>query len=169
MRPISELPEIRKLALEHGWNWFRYHAEQRLTMIRFYLVIIAASATAFFAAIGPYPEAAAGASFFGFVCSLLFWRLDARVSYLIKVGEAAISEQEQFIASECDLKSIDIINRADEKAGRFLTSYSQILRVLYAVTGLGFLGATIFAVSLALVVASENENISLLNLMSMPV
>ena len=160
---MSELPETRKLALEHGWNWFKYHAEQRITMVRFYLVIVAASATGFFGAIGPYPEAAAGASLFGFFCSLLFWRLDSRVSYLIKVGEAAISEQETYLASVCDLEKIDIIQRADKKTGHFLESYSQNLRVLFAITALLYFLATAFAVSLALAPASKDANFNLLN------
>jgi hypothetical protein len=34
----------RTQALDHAWNWWKYHGDQRITMVRFYLVTLGAIA-----------------------------------------------------------------------------------------------------------------------------
>jgi hypothetical protein len=34
----------RTQALDHAWNWWKYHADQRIAMVRFYLVALGAIA-----------------------------------------------------------------------------------------------------------------------------
>jgi hypothetical protein len=77
-------------AYDHAWNWFKYHAEQRLTMIRYSVLILGAMVAGvgylyrdheyFFSLI---------ASLFGTLASYCFLRLDLRTADLIKLGERA--------------------------------------------------------------------------------
>jgi len=40
-QPITEEKEL-ELALKYAWDWFNYHATQRLTAFRFFLIMLTA-------------------------------------------------------------------------------------------------------------------------------
>lgn len=143
---MTESPKFDEIALNHAWRWFEYHAAQRLSMIRFYLLIIGGAATAYFAALREFPAASVAAAFFGCVCSILFWRLDKRASYLVKLGERAITEQETLLAAHAQLRQIGITLSTENKEG-VLTSYGQLLRAMFFLAFFVYLGAAVVAFS----------------------
>src|ERR1019366_1473384 len=85
----------RSEALDHAWNWFKFHASQRVAMVRFYLVALGAVA----AGIGVLQEQerhvlCASLSLFGSVMSFCFLRIDRRTGILVKLGEQALSSEQ---------------------------------------------------------------------------
>ncbi len=137
---------MEELALEHAWKWFEYHANQRMTMIRFYL--IAAGGIA--AGIGvllttAHENLLAGLlSILGAVTSMAFKRLDKRVSDLVKIGEDALSPHQAKMGAVLGFKSFEICQLAGEKPknARFYT-YGENFRLLFNTL---FFGFTIVAV-----------------------
>ena len=120
-------------ALNHAWKWFEYHAKQRLTMIRFYILVIGALG----AGIGylyenDFYEFSALISVFGIVSSFSFIRLDQRISDLIKIGEDALETEQSKLASETGFETIKMCMSANDKnkRGCYPYSYKQIIRLL---------------------------------------
>lgn len=139
--PRRTVPRDDK-ALEHAWKWFELHATQRMTMIRFYLIIaVAIGAGLGFLWNGKEFLLALLLSIFGTVASICFWRLDKRVSRLVKVGEEALkTQQKQFLADE-----MRICQRADSlhhPNGRrkhcWPYSYSENFMVLFVLAAVLF-------------------------------
>ncbi|MGL4573889.1 MAG: hypothetical protein ACRCV9_03780, partial [Burkholderiaceae bacterium] len=84
-------------AREHAWKYFELHANQRLAIFNFFLVLSGALAAGMAATLqGSQRFSSLGIALgvlLAFV-SFLFWKLDQRVSFLIKHAEAALSEVE---------------------------------------------------------------------------
>ncbi|HEY3637928.1 MAG TPA: hypothetical protein VGK90_07215 [Rhizomicrobium sp.] len=145
---MKDNPELDSLALEHAWKWFEYHANQRMTMIRFYLTVAGAIATGVGYLWTSDQHALSGTlSFVGIVVSLCFARLDARVSQLIKVGEGALKGQQHIIASRLNNRNFAICEMADrlraddgKRLHLFPHSYSENFKVMLYLAATVFLG-----------------------------
>lgn len=126
-------------SMDHAWRYFELHAQQRMTVFNFYLAISGLIA----AGIGICLQQGAGfsvlVSMLGGVLSfvsLLFWKLDQRVTEMIKKSEAALRviEQESII-SVAALFSNDSSNNSS--AGLFsVWSYGRCFRVAFMTVGL---------------------------------
>ena len=78
---------------QQAWDYFALHAQQRLTTIKFYLVIattLTAAAVASFGENFQFPGLRLLAGFLLSLLSYAFWRLDFRNRELIKAAEAAL-------------------------------------------------------------------------------
>jgi len=140
----------RKAAFDHGWEWFKYHADQRLTLMRYYLILIGVVATAFYTTFEKdLPYAAAGAALFGMVSSVCFGALDKRVSDLIKLGEKLLAKEQEKLSSELAYAEIKIVERAEQNQVRALGSYSRAFRLLIAFTIIMFAAGALVAVASA--------------------
>lgn len=64
------------------------------------------------------------------ISPFLFSALDTRVSYLIKVGEAALSKQEEYVARELGDANLEITKKADQKPHGML-SYRQLFKRMH--------------------------------------
>lgn len=121
---------INKDALDHAWNWFQYHAEQRMTMIRFYLTIAAAIGAGIgYLATKDQPLLSCLLSGFGAAASICFMRLDNRVSNLVKLGENALKTQQAIMSQKLQKKEFQICHLADDvrrsdKTRRFVYPYT---------------------------------------------
>ncbi len=81
----------RELELRFAWEWFQYHASQRLTAFNFFLVIMGALVVG-------YSQAAARSSeilgvalgLLGAIVSLAFWALDIRNQELVECGRSVL-------------------------------------------------------------------------------
>ena len=118
-------------ALDHSWNWFKHHADQRLTMIRFAVLVAGGIAAGvgyllkekqFFLCIL--------LSILGALVSYCFLRLDARTSDLIKVGERALIAIEATLANTLTTPQMYICVEADRKESDFLYSYRQNIKLI---------------------------------------
>jgi hypothetical protein len=76
--------------LTHAWNWFKYHAEQRMIIVRFYLIVIGALGAGYITVLNQKENfLAAVVALFGCVVSILFAILDRRTWQLIEASKAA--------------------------------------------------------------------------------
>lgn len=82
---------------EHAWKYFEIHANQRIVIFNYFLVVSGAIA----AGLATTLQGSARFASLGIVlgCLLIlvafvFWKLDQRVSFLIKRAELALSETE---------------------------------------------------------------------------
>lgn len=138
--------ELEKQAFEHAWKWFEYHATQRMTTIRFYLIIAGAIATGVgYLWSSHYYSFATVLSTFGIVASISFRRLDLRVSHLVKLGEAALKQQQNKMAAILRQPDLEICERADQMnagcGGRnfvYPYSYSENISLLFGSSILAF-------------------------------
>jgi hypothetical protein len=125
--PTSSIP------IEHAWNWFDFHAAQRLTMIRFYIMVLGALG----GGVGyVYHERlfliSAVLSALGMMSAYCFNRLDRRVADLVKLGEGALKHFEEAFANQNNNGAMKICELADapEKRGHYPYSYRENLSLL---------------------------------------
>jgi hypothetical protein len=87
--------ELKESALEHAWRYFELHANQRMTVFNFFLVLAGLAAAGLAAAVQGSPRFAVLGIVWGLLLALVsfvFWKLDQRASFFIKLAEAAIAE-----------------------------------------------------------------------------
>lgn len=119
-------------SIRHAWNWFKYHAEQRMIVVRFYLIMAGALGAGYISALNSGKNfLAVIVAVFGAGTSFLFARLDRRVAYLIKLGEAALAHEEQVLATETGNQAIQIIGQAGTSPQGWFTSYGKIFRAMF--------------------------------------
>ena len=94
----SRLPNETELALKYAWDWFHYHASQRLTAFRFYLIIVAAILAGYINSFDNelYPFSSVLA-LIGAIVSFVFLQLDRRNEELVNHGRDLLDELEQEI------------------------------------------------------------------------
>jgi hypothetical protein len=140
--------------LEHAWNYFELHANQRFPLFNFFLVLSGAIAVGLVATLqGNQRFSALGVALgllLGLV-SFVFWKLDQRVSFLIKHGESALSEIEQaFPAHTARLFLLEpqATKNAADRASWWTRhwTYGQAFRLVFVVMGLvGLAGSVLSA------------------------
>lgn len=146
--------DTKTLALYYAWDHFAYHAGQRQTVFNFFLLVVGGCVAAYSAMIGESGgEYNYFRSFLGAVlalASLLFWRLDQRNAWLVKVSEGALKKLEARMANDIKEPSIRLIENADRKSAKYpfskIESFSQIYGVAFAVSGLVGLAMAILSV-----------------------
>jgi hypothetical protein len=140
------LESERETSIELGWNWFKYHAEQRMTMIRYYLIIIGICITVYFSALKYMPAASIGVSIFAIIVSILFGILDVRTSRLVKIGEQLLAKEQERLADHLGYQEVLLTKLADESAGSFVGSYGKAFRILFCSAGILFLAGIVAAI-----------------------
>lgn len=145
----------QKDRLEHAWRYFQLHASQRITVFNFFVatsgLLVAALVFALRggAATSPLSIAAGlGLSSLSFV----FWKLDGRVSDMIKVSEAVIMQVEEKCIDEASHR-VMCEEREFSKGTKFRWfgkwTYGQAFRRIFFVLGAaGVLGAAVGACQL---------------------
>lgn len=87
------MTEYEKLASEHAWRYFELHAQQRIAVFNFYIAITGLLAAGIGFSLqqeGKYLYLCSILGFFMMFISIIFWKLDHRVSMLIKNSEIAL-------------------------------------------------------------------------------
>lgn len=104
------------MAMQYAWRWFEYHAGQRLSVFRFFLVVVAFLCTAYVTAIvrGESNVAAGLAVTLG-VAAFFFWRLDVRNMRLVKVSEAPLKKLEEQLSTLVNCGELRLAHEADIK------------------------------------------------------
>ena len=133
---------------QQAWDYFALHAQQRLTTVRFYLVVAAALTAAAIASFGENFHIPCLGLAAGLLLSLLsyaFWRLDLRNRELIKAAEAVLRSFEATDQADDPMQEPPIQwlftreYRESEKRRReakwvsrvILRSYSHVFNVVY--------------------------------------
>ena len=91
------MSDNKSRAFEHAWKYFEIHTQQRMTVFNFYIAIIgllAAGSGECLQQGGQYSYFAAVLGAFMIFMSFIFFKLDERVSSLIKNSESVLKELE---------------------------------------------------------------------------
>ena len=129
---MTDTKKVEEIALRHGWEWFQYHAQQRLSIFRFYVFLVGALGTAYVAAmVGGFYIPAIAVTLVGCVLSFFFWLLDRRVSDLIKIGEAVLGREQDKLAERLGYEEIKIVGEADRHKRKYFYSYSQVFGAIF--------------------------------------
>src|SRR5205807_9929653 len=89
--------DTKKLQLEYAWKWFSYHADQRVKLFNYMLVVFGALTAAIVSAINSNAPTALEV----FLCmisallALAFFFLDGRNQYLVRLGEHVLTSIEK--------------------------------------------------------------------------
>ena len=99
-------PERTDTTLTYTWNWFAYHASQRLQAFNFFLLILAALATGYLTALDKdYGLLQIAIGVTGILISFAFLALDFRNEQLVTDGRDALRQLERALGTN--------IHRAD--------------------------------------------------------
>ena len=95
--PPDKPSEFEKLQFDYGWKWFSYHADQRVKMFNFMLVVFGIFAAAVVNAVGTkqQPGFAAILCAIGAVLAAIFIALDTRNQYLLRLAEEVLCHLEE--------------------------------------------------------------------------
>ncbi len=125
-----------KWARDHNWKWFEYHAEQRTTIFRFYLVFVALLFAGYetLSIEGKFGTSVCTATVLA-ITTFLFMRLDNRSRDLVKIGELFLKEEEAVVADRLNRTSLRLANNADEikgnKGNRYFYTFRQIYSAIF--------------------------------------
>jgi hypothetical protein len=102
IRPHDPPLELCKLQFDYAWKWFSYHADQRVKMFNFMLVVFGVFATAIGSTVGRLPSGfTAVLCFVAAALGLIFPLLDRRNRDLVWLGEELLTHLEKnFIFGE---------------------------------------------------------------------
>jgi hypothetical protein len=126
---------------DFAFKWFQLHADQRLKVFNFFLVIAGICVAGFFTAIQAKNAVAASLiSIVLIVVCICFKQLDLRTAQLVEIGEDYLREWLELKNKKLDSANVNLIARADVK--RNCLSYRQVFNLLFIIFGLvGLLGA----------------------------
>ena len=118
-------------AIARAMSWFQIHADQRLKLMNFFVILLAGTLALFGSAINGNNyllEIVVGATIM--VITFVFKNLDKRTASLVKDAENALRVLEGRMASNLNMNEIKLIEAAEIKKGFF--SYRQSFNFLFA-------------------------------------
>lgn len=100
-------------SIEHAWKYFELHAQQRMTVFNFFLAIAGLVAAGVGVALqqgGKFSQLVSLLGCFLILVSFIFWKLDQRVSTMIKQAETALCHLEGVgLSSEAAIFSNELL------------------------------------------------------------
>jgi len=126
----SPVPKFPDGGFDYAWKWFDFHAKQRQSNIQFSISLLTAAlaATGYLSAQSS-PILSLLVSLVGVLACIVFYGLDCRNAFLVKLAERHLLRFELSLDSENT--EFSILRSADEK-DRFMIKYSWGARLLYA-------------------------------------
>jgi hypothetical protein len=131
--------------LGHAWDWFKCHADQRIALFRFYVIVMGglAAAAGLLHQQKEHMLSAVLSLFAAFVC-LCFARLDGRTSDLVKLAECALISEQRRLSISTGNDGFNIVEEARKLKRRWPYTYRQCIQaLLFAALGLFVLFALI--------------------------
>ena len=133
------MSEKISLPSEHIWRYFELHAQQRMTVFNFYIAITGLLA----AGIGFTLQQGGRFAFFTILMgvfvtfiSFIFWKLDQRVSMLIKNAERALLDIEgQFDSASMRIITVDSERYGLNKGVFSIWTYGKCFRLSFLIVG----------------------------------
>jgi len=87
-----------ELRMKYAWEWFEYHAGQRLTAFNFFLVLTGAVVVAYAQAVAHHSKTlGVGLGLFGGLVAFAFWAMDVRNEELVNCGREALDRLEEVL------------------------------------------------------------------------
>jgi hypothetical protein len=142
---MAESKTADQTALEYGFKWFEFHAQQRTTTFNFYLIIYSGLATAVsFLLKEKFQLGSIVMSLLMIGVSVLFWQLDVRNRQLIDIGESILSDGWRKNGLSEDLNPV-VLSKAKQPEG---FRYKQLFGGVFTLGGLAGFGAFVYAIAL---------------------
>lgn len=136
---------LMEQAVRHAWDWFALHAGQRMQGVNFFLIAAAFLSAGYVSATQyAHPVVAIGVAALGVLFSVVFYAFEVRIRELIKTGEKALAQAQRKLAKMTGLEEFEIC-RLVEKPRYAITSYHQVIRGLYFLTGATFFVGGLYA------------------------
>jgi hypothetical protein len=130
----QQLDEL-KVAKDIAFEWFKIHADQRLRVFNFFLIIAGFCVAGFFTSFQSGNKAAAAVIAAVLVCvCYCFKQLDRRTAQLVKVGEELLETCFDRVSSRENWPEMNLILKARQTQG--VHSYRQIFNWLFWLFGL---------------------------------
>jgi hypothetical protein len=122
--PESPVDELLKLRQAYAWEWFKYHATQRVMMFNYFLVVTGIMANAYVASLKEgLREVTVTLAVLGTLASMAFLLLDVRNAQLVDRGRKVLGELEkdqifgrQSVGSEGALAGLVALDAAESRA-----------------------------------------------------
>jgi lipoprotein signal peptidase len=144
--------EKNQRSLDYAFKYFELHAKQRMTVFNFFLVIAGILTAGIAASLSKdsMPLLAAALSLVLILISIVFWKLDARTSFLIKHAETALTAGEVHLNESARLISTEPddfeAHRNQKSFWARGTTYSVCFRIVFsAMIAIGVLGLLLSA------------------------
>lgn len=135
---MSEAVKLER-SIEHAWRYFELHAQQRMTVFNFFLAISGLVAAGVGVGIQQGEAFNILVSLLGcflMLISFIFWKLDQRVSAMIKQAEAALCYLEgQSLYSEVAIFSKEIAE-TQKRSICGIWTYGRCFRLSFFLAGL---------------------------------
>lgn len=122
--------------LDYSWNWFEYHASQRLVAFRYFLIFLGILAVAIQKAVEiANNDLTRVLAILGCFISIVFFLLEFRNEQLVNVGRNSLGkiESSDSYRNESELKLI-----LSDKGRCFLIRHSFWIKAIYVVCLIGF-------------------------------
>lgn len=157
-----------ELELRFAWDWFQYHAGQRLTAFNFFLILTSAAIVGYANAVASHSAGlGAAVALIGAIVALGFLAMDVRNAELVEYGRRALDKLEEDLprleirsgdrgrkelqaalsGSRLEKWLYDWANKGQHRQTWFRTvlTHSFWLRLIMAIIGLAFLAAGVWA------------------------
>jgi hypothetical protein len=155
-------------AFDHAWKYFEIHAAQRMSIFNFFIILFGSVSAALAATLESSNKFPIVGIIFGLllvVLSFVFWKLDRRTSFLIKLAESVlISVEEEELPEKLQLfRSEPQKTKLLLKKPAFwkMWTYSEVFRSIYLVAALVGCAGTAVSISTLLGVADLSHSVSL--------
>lgn len=140
--------ESRDRAINHAWDWWKYHADQRIALIRFYILTLGGIA----AAIGWLHQQhqilfSVLLSAFGAILTFCFLRLDTRTADLVKIGEDALRNEELWLSSITSNEQMKLCQASDNQKRYWPYTYGQVISTILSIVMTLFLATAVIIAS----------------------
>ncbi|MGU7592326.1 RipA family octameric membrane protein [Enterobacter hormaechei] len=129
---------------EHAWKYFEVHSQQRITVFNFYITIISLLVAGGGICLQQGSKLIYFTSVFGLFImfiTFIFYKLDTRVSLLIKNAERALRKtEEQFDKKEMKIFTLDHDNKNLNESILSPWSYGKCFRISFSIISyIGFM------------------------------
>jgi hypothetical protein len=133
-----------RFAHDYAWSWFSYHANQRLAIFNYSVIVLAALTAACISAFTQewYTAAAVSAALIAFF-AYAFLRMDHRNSDLTKLAEAYLKEGTEPLLAVVVGDKIRLTHLADKRGKSVFYTFGKIVRTLYYLAIIGAIAACI--------------------------
>lgn len=130
----------------YAWEWFRFHGEQRMTTFNFYLIVFGALLAITLTTIekGMF-YVSSFLSLVGLAITFLFYKLDERNRYLIKIGEQALDAH--YAADGDNAPSTSTLVELASKKPKGMLSFRQVFSGFFVIVALSSAIALIYSLS----------------------
>lgn len=126
-------------SFEHAWKYFELHAQQRMTVFNFFLAIAGLVAAGVGVALqqgGKFSQLVSLLGCFLILVSFIFWKLDQRVSTMIKQAESALCHLENVgLSTEASIFSKELLV-VKGKGISAVWTYGRCFRLSFLLVGI---------------------------------